>query len=73
MFFRSYNLTQHLYVNFSSRQELEKSRTSVSKCLMPKIMGVGGNTARVWTKTVSSATMIIPVCFIRPGCSVVVL
>ena len=66
-------MTQHLYVNFSSGQELMKSRTSVSKCLMPKIMGVGGNTARACMKTVSSATMIIFVCFIRPGCSVVVL
>ena len=60
-------------MNFSSGQELKKARTSVSKCLMPKIMGVGGNTARVCIKTVSSATMIISVCFIRPGCSVVVL
>ena len=60
-------------MNFSSGQELKKARTSVSKCLMPKIMGVVGNTARVCIKTISSATMIISVCFIGPGCSVVVL
>ena len=60
-------------MNSSSGQELQKARTSVSKYLMPKIMGVGGNTARVCIKTVSSATMIISVCFIRPGCSVIVL
>ena len=60
-------------MNFSSGQELKKARTSLSKSLMPKIMGVRGNTARVCIKTVSSATMIISVCFIRPGCSVVVL
>ena len=74
--FRSYYnywITQHSYVNFSSRQELKKARTSISKCLMPKIMGVWGNAARVCIWTVSSATMIISVYFIRPGCSVVVL
>ena len=60
-------------MNFSSGQELKKAQTSVSKSLMPKIMGVRGNTARVCIKTVFSATMIISVCFIGSGCSVVVL
>ena len=60
-------------MNFSSGHELKKARTSVSKCLNPKIMGVRGNTVRVCIKTVSSGTMIISVCFIGPGCSVVVL
>ena len=60
-------------MNFRSGQKIKKARTCVPKCLMPKIMGVGGNTARVCIKTVSSATIIISVCFIGPGCSVVVL
>ena len=45
----------------------------LSKCLMPKILEVRGNTARVCIKTVFSGTMIISVCFTGPGCSVVVL
>ena len=60
-------------MNFSSVQELKRAQTSVSKSLMPKIMGVRDNTARVCMKTVSSATMIMSVCFIGPGYSVVVL
>ena len=60
-------------MNFSSGQELKKPRTSVSKYLMLKITGVGGNTASVCIKAVSSATMTISVCFIEHGCSVVVL
>ena len=54
-------------MNFSSGQELKKARTSLSKSLMPKIMRVRGNTARVCIKTISSATVIISVCFIGPG------
>ena len=60
-------------MNFGSGQELKKTRTSESKCLIPKNKGVGGNTVRVCIKTVSSASMIISACFIGPGCSVVVL
>ena len=60
-------------MNFSSVQELKKARTSVSKSLMPRIMGVGGNTARVYIKTDASAIMIISVCFIGPGCIVILL
>ena len=60
-------------MNFSSGQELKKARTFVSKRLMPKIIGVRGNTSRVCIKTVSLATIMISVCFIGPGCSVVVL
>ena len=60
-------------MNFSSGQELKKARTSLSKSLMQKIMGVRDNTAKVCIKTVSSATMIISVCFIGHAYSVVVL
>ena len=60
-------------MNFSSGLELKKTRISVSKCLMPKIMEVRGNTARVCIRKASSATLIISVCFIGPGSSVVVL
>ena len=60
-------------MKFGSGQELKKAQTSVSKYLIPKIMGVGGNTARICIKAVSSATVIISFCFIGPRCSVVVL
>ena len=60
-------------MNFGSGLELKKARTSVSKCLIPEIKRVGGKTARVCIKTVSSTTMIISACFIGPGCSMVVL
>ena len=60
-------------MNFGSGLELMKARDSVSKCLIRKIMGVGGNTPRVCIKAVSSATMVISACFIGPVCSVVVL
>ena len=60
-------------MNFGSGLKLNKVRGSVSKCLIPKIIGVGGNTCRVCMKKVSSATMIISTCFIGPNCSVVVL
>ena len=54
-------------MNFGSGLELKKVRTLVSKCLILKNKGVGGNTARVCIKTVSSVTMIFSACFIGPG------
>ena len=60
-------------MNFSSGQERKKAQTSISKCLMPKIMGFGDNTARICIKTVSLATIITSVFFIGPGCSAVAL
>ena len=60
-------------MNFSSGKELKKARTSVTKSLNLKIMGVRGNSTKVYIKAVSSGTIIISACFIGPGCSVVAL
>ena len=48
-------------MNVRSGQELKKARTSVSKFLISKIMGVGDNTARACIKTVSQARLSLPV------------
>ena len=50
----------HVYVIFCSGLELQKVQTAVSEHfeILPKIYG-GGNSARVWVKTASSAAIIV--------------
>ena len=49
-----------MYMQFLSRARTEKVQTVVSKYLgiFPKIWG-GGNNARVWVKTATSAAVIV--------------